>query len=153
MENTNVIRILNNKKINFIIHDYSNTSFVKAKDAANYLNIEENKLFKTLVTKSKFNFYVFVVPSSNELDLKKAAKAVNEKKIEMIPQKDLYPLTGYVHGGCSPIGMKKQYKTFIDKSAEELSTICISGGRIGYTIEISPNELKKVINFDFCDLI
>ena len=71
----------------------------------------------------------------------------------MIPQKDLYPLTGYVHGGCSPIGMKKQYKTFIDKSAEELSTICISGGRIGYTIEISPNELKKVINFDFCDLI
>ena len=96
--------------------------------------------------------YVFMVPSENELDLKKAAKIAGEKLLDMIPHKELLPITGYVHGGCSPIGMKKQFKTFIDATAETFDTICFSGGRIGYQIQLSLNDLQKVIKVTPADI-
>ena len=102
--------------------------------------------------KSKKN-YVFVIPVEEELDLKKAAKAVGEKSIEMLKSKELLPLTGYVHGGCSPIGMKKSFSTVLHETAKAQDTIIFSAGKIGYQVEVSPNELAKVIRFTFADLI
>jgi len=117
------------------------------------LNQNPDHVFKTLVTvgTSKSN-YVFVVPVEKELDLKKAAAAVSEKSIAMIKSKDLLPLTGYIHGGCSPIGMKKQFKTVIDSSAAEFETIIFSGGKIGYQVELPLEELRKVISFELADI-
>lgn len=152
MEKTNAVRILMANKIEFALHDYSSSGFVSAKDTANYLKIPEEKLFKTLVCKGKNNYYVFVIPANSNLDLKKASKIVGEKKVEMIHQKELYPLTGYVHGGCSPIGMKKHFKTFVDQTAKNLQTFCISGGEIGLSVELNPNDLQKIINFAYFDL-
>ena len=109
--------------------------------------------FKTLVTVGKTkNHYVFLVPVSRELDLKKAAKSVGEKNIEIIPQKELLPLTGYVHGGCSPIGMKKRFRTVIDASAANCDTILFSGGEIGMQVQTSLEELKKVLTFELHDI-
>ena len=116
---------------------------------ATVLNEDPNQVFKTLVTVgSNKNYYVFLVPVNRELDLKKAASSVNEKSIEMLKSKDLLPLTGYIHGGCSPIGMKKQFKTVVDKSADNFETIIFSGGKIGYQIEMTLEDLGKVITFD-----
>ena len=110
-------------------------------------------VFKTLVTVGKSGeHYVFVVPVSRELDLKKAAQAAGEKSISMIKSKDLLDLTGYIHGGCSPVGMKKFFRTFVDSSAEKTETIMVSGGKVGYQIEIAPAELAKVIRFSFADI-
>ena len=152
-EKTNVMRILDQKKINYNSYDYTETNAVSGMEVATSLNEDPNKVFKTLVTvaKSKIN-YVFVVPVNKELDLKKAAKAVGEKSIEMIKSKELLPLTGYIHGGCSPIGMKKQFKTVIDKSASNFETFIFSGGKIGYQVEVTLDDLKKVIKYSLEDI-
>lgn len=147
-EKTNVMRILDQKKVNYESYSYVDTGVVSGMEVAEALGENPDKVFKTLVTvgASKTN-YVFVVPVNKELDLKKAAKAVKEKKIEMIKSKELLPLTGYIHGGCSPIGMKKQFVTVIDASAKNFDTIIFSGGKIGYQVELSLDDLGKVIRF------
>ena len=117
------------------------------------LDENPNLTFKTLVTVGKTNnHYVFLVPVNKELDLKKAAKAVNEKSIEMVKSKELLSLTGYIHGGCSPVGMKKSFKTVIDNSAKNYDKLIFSGGKIGYQVETTLDELKKVIDFDLKDI-
>lgn len=154
MEKTNVMRILDQKKIRYKEYYYGNTNAISGVEVAKALNEDESKVFKTLVTiaKSKKN-YVFMIPVAKELDLKKCAKSVNEKSIEMIPQKDLLPLTGYVHGGCSPIGLKKPFKVVIDSSAQNFDKIIFSGGKIGYQVEVELKELKKVIDCKFDDIV
>lgn len=152
-EKTNVMRILDQNKIQYISYCYANTDAISGIDVANILNQNANQVFKTLVTMGNSkNNYVFLVPVSKELNLKKAAKAVNEKSIEMIKSKDLLPLTGYIHGGCSPIGMKKQFKTTIDISAKNFGTIIFSGGKIGYQVKVSLDELKNILNFELSDI-
>ena len=148
---TNVMRILDQKKIDYKIHTYENA--ISGIEVADTLNEDYDKVFKTLVTVSnnKKN-YVFLVPVDKELDLKKAAKSVNEKSIEMLKSANLLSLTGYIHGGCSPIGMKKQFKTIIDISSSNKDKILISGGKIGYQIEIELNDLRKVIDFELQDI-
>ena len=122
MEKTNVMRILDSKKVPYKEYYYGDTEAISGVEVATVLNEDPNIVFKTLVTTSKSkNNYVFMIPVEKELDLKKCASSVNEKYIEMIPQKDLLPLTGYIHGGCSPIGMKKQFKTVIDESCNNYS--------------------------------
>lgn len=153
IEKTNAIRIIEQKKLNYQFHDYIGTNAISGEDVAKVLNQDPNHVFKTLVTIGKSNnHYVFLVPVNMELDLKKAAIAVNEKNIEMIKSKDLLPLTGYIHGGCSPIGMKKQFTTIIDESAILYDTIMFSGGKIGYQVEMSIDELSKVVEFKLADI-
>lgn len=153
IEKTNAIRIIEQKKLNYQFHDYVRTNAISGEDVAKVLNQDPNHVFKTLVTIGKSNnHYVFLVPVNMELDLKKAAIAVNEKNIEMIKSKDLLPLTGYIHGGCSPIGMKKQFTTIIDESAILYDTIMFSGGKIGYQVEMSIDELSKVVEFKLADI-
>ena len=151
---TNVMRILDQKKIDYKTYCYDNTTAISGLEVASVLNQDEFQVFKTLVTigASKKN-YVFVVPVAMELDLKKAAKVVCEKNIEMIKSKELLPLTGYIHGGCSPIGMKKQFTTVIDISAKEYETIIFSAGKIGYQVEVSLNDLSKVIDYLLEDIV
>lgn len=153
-EKTNVMRILDKKKINYNKYCYVDTDAISGVEVAKVLKQDPNKVFKTLVTvgKSK-NYYVFMIPVEKELDLKKAAKSVEEKSIEMIKSKDLLALTGYIHGGCSPIGMKKFFKTTIDSSVEELDTLIFSAGKIGYQVELSLDELRKVIRLQISDLV
>lgn len=152
-EKTNVMRILDSKKIKYNNYSYVNTDAISGVDVAAAIGADVNQVFKTLVTVGKTsNHYVFVVPVQKELDLKKAAKAVNEKSIEMLKQKDLLPLTGYIHGGCSPIGMKKFFKTTIDASAKQFQTIIFSAGKIGYQVEVTLEDLSKVIRYDLCDI-
>ena len=153
-EKTNVMRILDKKKINYKHYSYVNTNAISGVEVANVLGQDPNQVFKTLVTvgKSK-NYYVFLIPVEKELDLKKAAKSVDEKSIEMIKSKDLLALTGYIHGGCSPIGMKKFFKTTIDSSVESLDTFIFSAGKIGYQVELSLDELRKVIRLQIADLV
>ncbi len=154
MENkTNVMRILDKAKITYNVYNYSNKEAISGIEVANVLGENPDMVFKTLVTvgKSK-NHYVFVIPVNKELDLKKAAKSVNEKNIEMIKLKELLPLTGYIHGGCSPIGMKKFFETVIDARAQNFETIIFSGGKIGTQVEISLEDLRKVIKFSLCDV-
>ena len=153
IEKTNVMRILDQKKIDYKFHSYIESGVISGIDVANVLNQDPNQVFKTLVTiGSSKNFYVFLVPVCSELNLKKAAKAVSEKSIEMIKSKDLLPLTGYIHGGCSPIGMKKTFITTIDESAILFDTIIFSGGKIGYQVEISLDNLKQVIEYNLFDI-
>ena len=152
-EKTNVMRILDQKNIIYSVHDYSDTDMVSGLEVASVLNQDPNIVFKTLVTVGKSNnHYVFLVPVLSNLDLKKAAKSVNEKSIEMIKSKDLLPLTGYIHGGCSPVGMKKQFKTVIDISAKNNDKIYFSAGKIGYQIETTLDELSKVIDYSLEDI-
>ena len=153
MKKTNAMRILENENIKFEIIEYSTKDGIGGADVAEKLGEDKNKVFKTLVTESKEGEnYVFVVPVSSELDLKKGAKVSGSKKIEMIPQKKLFPLTGYVHGGCSPVGMKKSFKTFIDSSAENLDYFYISGGKVGMQIKLNPKELISAIDGEFSDI-
>jgi len=153
MKKTNAMRILESENIDFKIIEYSKNNGISGIDVAEKLGEDKDKVFKTLVTESKDGEnYVFVVPVSSELDLKKAAKASNSKKIEMIHQKDLLPLTGYVHGGCSPVGMKKSFKTFIDSSAENLDYFYVSGGKVGMQIKLNPKELANLIDANFYDI-
>ncbi len=153
IEKTNVMRILEQKKVDFNTYSYATTEAISGVEVASVLNQDPNQVFKTLVTigNSKNN-YVFMIPVQKELDLKKAAKAVGEKSISMIKSKELLPLTGYIHGGCSPIGMKKQFTTTIDATAENFETIIFSAGKIGYQVELSISDLKKVIRFELKDI-
>lgn len=153
MEKTNVMRILDQKKIKYKSHSYAGTGAVSGIEVAAVLGLDPKKVFKTLVTVagSRKN-YVFVIPVEKELDLKKAARAVGEKRIDMLKSKELLPLTGYIHGGCSPIGMKKLFPTIIDHSAEQYDTIVFSAGKIGYQVELSLEDLKKVIPFTLADV-
>ena len=133
MFKTNAMRLLDQKKIKYKAHDYSHTAAISGMEVAGVLGLDPARVFKTLVTAGKSGeHYVFIIPVNKELDLKKAAASAGEKAIEMIKTKELLPLTGYVHGGCSPIGMKKLFRTFIDISAREFNTIIISAGKIGY---------------------
>lgn len=152
-EKTNVMRILDQKKVKYNSYNYLKTGAISGMEVAKALDENPNLTFKTLVTVGKTNnHYVFLVPVNKELDLKKAAKAVNEKNIEMVKSKELLSLTGYIHGGCSPVGMKKSFKTVIDSSARNYDKLIFSGGKIGYQVETTLDELKKVINFDLKDI-
>ena len=153
-EKTNVMRLLDQKKIKYNSYCYVETGETNGQKVAEILGQDENRVFKTLVTvgKTKAN-YVFVIPVNKELDLKKAAKAVGEKSIEMLKAKDLLSLTGYIHGGCSPIGMKKFFKTTIHETAKEYETIFFSAGKVGYQVEVSPTDLTKISRYDFANLI
>lgn len=153
-EKTNVMRLLDKMKIDYLSHSYRDTAAISGVEVAEALQQDPKRVFKTLVTvgKSKKN-YVFLIPAAAELELKKAAQSVNEKAIEMIKAKELLPLTGYVHGGCSPIGMKKTFPTIIDASAAAFDTIIFSAGKIGYQLEMSLDSLKKMINFRLAEII
>ena len=152
-EKTNAIRSLEQKKLQFQVRDYSQSDALSGLEVADYLGENTDRVFKTLVTVGRSAaHYVFLVPVSRELDLKKAAKAVNEKSIEMIKAKDLLPLTGYVHGGCSPVVMKKQYPTVFDETAELFDTICVSAGKIGFQVELDPAALMGLVGAFTADL-
>ena len=152
-EKTNAMRLLEVNNVVYRSHEYDPEKAISALEVAKSLNENPEQVFKTLVTTSKSkNHYVFVIPGNAELDLKKAAKAAGEKFIELIPQRELLPLTGYIHGGCSPIGMKKQFATFIDETALLFDSIIISGGRIGFQVELNPNDLSALIQANFYDL-
>lgn len=153
-EKTNVMRILDQKKIPYQSHCYTDTAAVNGLEVAEVLGQNPAQVFKTLVTESgKGGHYVFVIPVGEELDLKKAAKAVGEKSIHMLKSKDLLPLTGYIHGGCSPIGMKKYFPTVIHESAASLETMIFSAGKIGYQVETAPDALAKVIRYRYADVV
>lgn len=153
MEKTNVMRVLDQKKVNYTPHSIGDNSTMTGTDVATALGAPPEQVFKTLVTVGKTGKnYVFVVPIGGELDLKKAAKAVGEKSIEMLKSRELLPLTGYIHGGCSPIGMKKFFTTTFDISAEDKETIFFSAGKIGYQVQLSPKDLSKVIRFKYADI-
>ena len=154
MEKTNVMRLLDGKKIKYTPHFYADTDAVSGEEICAVLGQDENRVFKTLVTVGKSGkHYVFVVPVAGELDLKKAAKAVGEKSVEMIKSKELLPLTGYIHGGCSPVGMKKFFTTTFHKTAADFDTIMFSAGRIGYQIEMPVADLSKIIRFALADIV
>ena len=154
-EKTNVCRLLDQKKIAYTQHFYDSAVAISGTEVAGVLGQNPERVFKTLVTVSKSGKnYVFVIPVECELDLKKAAKAVSEKAITMLPAKDLLPLTGYIHGGCSPVGMKKFFKTMIDKSVMDIDdTIFFSAGKIGFQVETMYDELKKVIRVEEADIV
>ena len=153
-EKTNVMRILEQHKINYRSYCYVDTGIISGIDVAAVLDQDPRQVFKTLVTVANSNSnYVFLIPVDKELDLKKAARAVGEKSISMLKSKELLPLTGYVHGGCSPVGMKKQFKTIIDQSASNFETIIFSGGKIGYQVETSLDQLKKILKFTLDDIV
>lgn len=153
-EKTNVMRVLEGKKIKYKSYCYVDTDAISGVEVAKVLGQDSDQVFKTLVTVGKTNtYYVFVVPVCSELNLKKAAKCVGEKSIEMIKQKDLLPLTGYIHGGCSPVGMKKYFKTVIHSSAKDFESIIFSAGKIGYQVEVSLEDLEKVIRYEMSDIV
>ena len=148
------MRLLEQAKIHYTCHSYIETDAVSGLEVADVLGQNADQVFKTLVTVGKSGqHYVFIVPVSRELDLKKAATAVKEKSIEMIKTKDLLALTGYIHGGCSPIGMKKALMTVLDASAQSWDTILFSAGKIGYQVELNPQELLKIIRCSWADLV
>lgn len=152
-EKTNVMRMLDKHKITYKHYTYANTDAISGIEVAAVLHQNPEQVFKTLVTTGKSGqHYVFMIPVAKELNLKKAAKAVNEKAIKMLKSKDLLPLTGYIHGGCSPIGMKKFFTTIIDETAQNFDTIIFSAGKIGYQIELAHAELAKIIKFEFKDI-
>ncbi|MGN0530037.1 MAG: Cys-tRNA(Pro) deacylase [Eubacterium sp.] len=152
-DKTNVMRVLDKAKIDYSFRKYEQNASLTGGEIARLLGEEPEKVFKTLVTVSKSKeHYVFMLPVEKELDLKKAARAAGEKNIEMIVQKELLSLTGYVHGGCSPIGMKKQFKTFIDESARQFDTIMFSAGKVGYQVEIATADAERLIPLCFADL-
>ena len=150
---TNVMRLLDGAKIPYQDHCYAESGVISGVDVARVLHQPPERVFKTLVTQGAGKaYYVFVVPVEKELDLKKAAKAVGEKSIAMIHAKELLPLTGYIHGGCSPIGMKKLFTTTVDESARAQETICVSAGKIGYQVELAPADLEKMIPLAYADI-
>ena len=152
-EKTNVMRILEQKKIPYTMHDYTESGAIAGEDVARVLGENPDEVFKTLVTVGKSGgHYVFVIPVECELQLKKAAQAVGEKSIEMIKSKELLPLTGYIHGGCSPIGMKKLFPTVLDETAILYDTIFFSGGKVGYQVEVAPDDLLKLVPYKMADI-
>lgn len=152
-DKTNVMRILDKKKVTYRCHTYEAKEAVAGMEVADILGQNPRAVFKTLVTVGKSGeHYVFMVPVDRELDLKKAAKCVGEKKIEMIKSKELLPLTGYIHGGCSPVGMKKVFSTIIDESVQNQENIFFSGGKIGCQIETTLEGLLKVVRVNTGDI-
>ncbi len=151
---TNVMRVLDSLGISYESHFYEEDASLSGVDVAAILGEDADHVFKTLVTQGKSGqFYVFVIPVKEELDLKKAAKASGEKAIVMIKQKELLPLTGYIHGGCSPIGMKKQFPGFLDETAELFDTVCVSAGKVGAQVELSPQDLIRAAELTLADLV
>lgn len=154
MEKTNVMRLLDQKKIEYKAYCYADTEAISGMEVAAALNENPEQVFKTLVAvAASKKYYVFMVPVCSELNLKKAAKAVGEKKIEMLKAKELLPLTGYVHGGCSPIGMKKKFKTIINDTALLFDKIYVSAGKVGMNLDINPNELAIFVDASFIDIV
>lgn len=150
---TNAMRFLDKHKVGYEVIQYECDEFIDGLTVADKCGIPYEQSFKTLVTEGKSGaFYVFVIPIAKELDLKKAAKAVGEKSVEMIHVKDIQKITGYIRGGVSPIGMKKQFRTVVDESACHFEKIAVSGGRLGSSLKISPDALKSVIRADFMDI-
>ena len=154
MTKTNALRILETANVVYTAREYDvSDGEISGVAVATKIGQEPERVFKTLVTEGKTTgLNVFVVPSNVELDLKKAAQATGDKYIEMIKSRELEPKTGYIHGGCSPIGMKKHLPTFIDETAQLFDTINVSGGRIGLQVELSPYDLAKLADATFCDL-
>lgn len=153
-DKTNVMRMLDQYKIEYKSYSFDTDGSFTGIDVANILGKDTKQVFKTLVTegKSKEN-YVFVIPVDKELDLKKASQAVNEKSIHMIKSKELLPLTGYIHGGCSPIGMKKEFKKVFDLSIKDLDFITFSAGKVGFQVELSVSDLDNIISYEIFDLV
>ena len=153
-ERTNVMRVLDGKKIPYESHMYKPDASMSGEEIAGILGEDARKVFKTLVTQGKSGqYYVFVIPVNAELDLKKAAKASGEKAVSMIKQKELLPLTGYVHGGCSPIGMKKQFPIFIHETAPGYDRVFVSAGKVGFQIEIAPQDLIAAAGCRTADVV
>ena len=155
MEKTNVMRILEQHKISYTAYEYPHEDgvCVDGKTVAELLHQDYHRVFKTLVVCGKSKaYYVFVLPILKELDLKKAARVGGEKAVEMIPVKELNSVTGYIRGGCSPIGMKKSFKTVIDNAALSCERIIFSAGKIGYQVEVNPKDLNSFLRVDFCDI-
>ncbi|MGN0683397.1 MAG: Cys-tRNA(Pro) deacylase [Oscillospiraceae bacterium] len=151
---TNALRLLDKLKIAYSPHSYECGEFVDGVHIAQQLGQSPEQVFKTLVTVGKSGaHYVFVLPVDLELDMKKCAREAGEKSLEMVHVKDINALTGYIRGGVSPIGMKKQFATFVHSSAEEQETIIVSGGRLGLQVELSPEDLLKACNGKFADII
>lgn len=153
MKKTNVMRILDSKNIKYDTYTYNFEDKNDIKNTSELINKPPEIIYKTLVTKSNRNYYVFIIPINEHLDLKKAANSVNEKKIEMIKEKELYPLTGYVHGGCSPIGMKKFFKTTFHDDIKTQREIIFNGGKVGVQIKVNVSDIEKVIEYEVYDLI
>lgn len=153
MDKTNVMRILDQKKIPYTPYEYSG-EITEGVLIAQTLGEPQERVFKTLVTVSNtFQNFVFCIPVAETLDLKKAAKTVGVKSISMIKQKELLPLTGYIHGGCSPVGMKKPFRTVIHQTAENYETFFVSAGKVGYQVQVNPKELAKLVRAEFGNII
>lgn len=153
MNKTNAMRILDKLKIEYKIIEYDTADgLIDGMNVAEKTGLSPSRLCKTLVCRGKEGYYVYILPVSASLDLKAAAHAANEKKIEMLPQKDLKTLTGYVHGGCSPLGMKKAFPTYLDTSVKEHESISVSGGAIGIQILLSPSDLQRSVDAQFAVL-
>ena len=150
---TNAMRILESMKIPFTQYTYECDTFIDALKIADRLGLPYEKVYKTLVTKGARDYFVFVIPIDRELDLKAAARSVGEKSIEMIHVKDINAVTGYIRGGCTAIGMKKQYVTRLDVSAAGLPAIIVSGGRLGCRIELAPEDLLSAARAEYADVI
>ena len=153
-EKTNVMRVLDQKKIPYTAHTYDPESGIDGVSVARSLGQDPAAVFKTLVARgASGGYYVFDIPVAATLDLKKAAHAVGEKSVAMLPQKELLPLTGYVHGGCSPVGMKKQFPTVFHETALLYGAICVSAGKIGHQVECDPNALIALLRAKTADVI
>lgn len=152
-EKTNVMRVLEQKNIAYTPHLYPADGPIDGVSVAGFLGQDVEQVFKTLVTRGASGaYYVFDIPVAENLDLKKAAKAVGEKSIAMITQKELLPLTGYIHGGCSPVGMKKQFPTVFHETVILFDTICVSAGKVGAQVEVNPNDLMELIGAEVADI-
>ena len=153
-EKTNVMRVLDQKKIPYTAHTYPADGPIDGVSVAGFLGQDVEQVFKTLVTKGASGaYYVFDIPVAENLDLKKAARAVGEKSIAMLPQKELLPLTGYVHGGCSPVGMKKQFPTVFHETVMLFDTVCVSAGKVGAQVEVPPQALLDLLGAAAADII
>lgn len=154
MEKTNVMRILEQNKIKYNSYYYGDTDAISGIEVASILGQDFRRVFKTLVTvSSSKRYYVFLLPVDKELDLKKASKTVGEKSVSMLPSKELLKITGYIHGGCSPIGMKKKFPVVVDKSAKQFDTIIFSAGKIGYQVETSVIDLEEKLQYSFAAIV
>ena len=153
-EKTNVMRTLDQKKIPYTAFSYDPNGPIDGVSVAAETGLDAASVFKTLVTKGASGaYYVFDIPVAENLDLKKAAKAVGEKSIAMLPQKELLPLTGYIHGGCSPVGMKKQFPTVFHETANELALVAVSAGKIGHQVQVKPDDLLNLLRAKTADII
>ena len=154
MEKTNVMRILEQNKIKYNSYYYGDTDAISGIEVASVLGQDFRRVFKTLVTvSSSKRYYVFLLPVDKELDLKKASKTVGEKSVSMLPSKELLKITGYIHRGCSSIGMKKQFRDVVDESAKQFDTIIFSAGKIGYQVEVSVLELEERLHYLFATIV